>query len=391
MQRDVYKRPFCLCIMSNQQTKPTKIFIVAGEASGDIHASKLMRELKKTIPNCEFYGIGGACMEKEGLTSLVSQKEMSVVGFWEVAKRYRFLKSVLTRCSTTMVEKQCSVFIPVDYPGFNMRLAAHATKHEIPVEWYIAPQLWAWGKNRAKKLAKIVNHLLVVFPFEQDFFSQYGINTTLVGHPLLDDSVFASEFVPLSQRNNAIAFFPGSRVQEVQRHLPLFKEIAKELKRQDSTIELIIAKTPSLPSTLFEDAELQTLFSFSTSSRELLQTCKAGLVKTGTSTLEAALAGLPFAMMYKTSTVSFAISKHLVTLNYIALPNIIANKPIVREFIQSDVQPKGIAEELLKLYNNAEYASSMQQEFIAIKQSLGNSGASKRAAEHIVSMLNKQL
>ena len=201
-----------------------RIFISAGEPSGDLHAARLMAEIKKIYPEIEFVGLGGNRMEAEGLRSIIPISELSVVGFWEVAKKYRFFKEVLNKCTEIISSGDIDLFIPVDYPGFNMRLAANAKKAKVPVVYYIAPQLWAWGKDRAKKLARVCDRLLVLFPFEEEYFSSFGINTTFVGHPLLDNSMF--DEVDPADKKNIIAFLPGSRIQEIKRHGRLIRETA---------------------------------------------------------------------------------------------------------------------------------------------------------------------
>ncbi|MBX7154245.1 MAG: lipid-A-disaccharide synthase [Candidatus Kapaibacterium sp.] len=362
-----------------------RVFIVAGEPSGDLHGARLMQALLQLAPDTEFYGIGGERMIAAGLHSLVPLEQMSVVGFWEVAKRYSFFKSVLQQAATRMKELGCSVFVPVDYPGFNIRLATHARSMGIPVLWYIAPQLWAWGKNRAKQLAQVVNELFVVFPFEVEFFSRYGIDARFVGHPLLDDEDFAPPMQPLEGRNHAVAFLPGSRAQEVERHMPLFVETAQRVKERFPLVRCMVATSPTLPQEVYcKHVADSSLFEFHGDSRWVMKQCAAGVVKTGTSTLEAALCGMPFTMMYKTSMLSYTIAKNLVNLNHISLVNILARKTIVKELIQKEATPQSMANELERLLNNADYAQEMYNHFVEVREMLGESGASVRTARLIL-------
>lgn len=367
-----------------------RIFIVAGEASGDLHASRLMQALRHALPSVEFFGIGGERMIAEGLHSLVSLEQMNVVGFWEVAKRYTFFKSVLQQAEQLMTEVGSDIFIPVDYPGFNMRLAAQAKKHAIPVAWYIAPQLWAWGKKRARNLARVVDKLLVVFPFETSFFQNFGIDTRFVGHPLLDDPAFAQFMPPREGREHAVAFLPGSRTQEVERHIPLFSEVAMELKKHFPLVRCIIASSRSVPEQVYKRAVGESqLFELNPDARAVMRQCAAGVVKTGTSTLEAALSGLPFTMIYKTSWLSYRIGRMLVELPHISLVNILAQKAVVRELVQHDANPTSIVTELRRLLSDDSYAEQMYREFADIRTLLGQSGASGRAAQEIIAMLKK--
>lgn len=366
-----------------------KFFIVAGEPSGDLHAARLMHELKKIFPQAEFTGIGGDNMAREGLKSLVPLKEISVVGFWEVAKKYGFFKKLLKACEELLKVGGFDAFIPVDYPGFNMRLAAQAKVLKIPVIFYIAPQLWAWGENRAKKLAAVVDKLLVVFPFEVDFFKKFGIDAQFVGHPLLDDPAFKDGFKSFKERENRIAFLPGSRRQEVVKHLPIMEETARILLKELPDVRFSIAQSRNLPDEIFTSSFKNLPVTFEKDARALMQDSRAGLVKTGTSTLEAALCGMPFAMMYKTSPLSYHLSKYLVTLEHIALPNILLKRKIVPELIQAEAAPDIMARELLKVVQDDDISLKMQEDFGELRRLLGEEGASRRAAEVVAGMILK--
>jgi lipid-A-disaccharide synthase len=346
-----------------------------------------MRELKNLLPGVEFTGIGGENMEREGLKSLVALKEISVVGFWEVAKKYGFFKKLLKECGELLKTGDFDAFIPVDYPGFNMRLAAQAKLLKIPVIFYIAPQLWAWGKNRAKKLAAVVDKLLVVFPFEVEFFKKFGIDTEFVGHPLLDDPAFKNGFKSISERENRIAFLPGSRRQEVLKHLPIMEETAKILLKGLPDLQFSVAQSRSVSEEIYASSFKNLPITFEKDARVLMQKSRAGLVKTGTSTLEAALCGMPFAMMYQTSPVSYHLSKYLLTLDFIALPNILLKRKIVPELIQAEATPEIMARELLKIMRDEKIALKMQEDFGELRQLLGAEGASRQAAEVIVRLL----
>lgn len=371
-----------------------RYFIVAGEPSGDLHSAKLMSAIKLLDPSAEFYGIGGSRMEALGLQSIVPMQKMSVVGFWEVAKRYSFFKGVLNDCAQLMKKIQADVFIPVDYPGFNQRLAGSAKKNQIPVVWYIAPQLWAWGKNRADNLSKIVSELLVVFPFEQEYFNQFGINTTFVGHPLMDDDDFKGEVPTLQQREKIVALLPGSRLQELERHLPLFHAVVDILHPNYPEHQFVVAQAQSISKEYFADAERRfplLTFNDSLNTRQLMKRACAGIVKTGTSTLESALCGMPFVMAYKASNLSYLIGKQLIRLPYVSLPNIIAKKSVIPELIQQQATPKAIADKLAELLD-ATSSQAIEQTalFREIRTELGASGASSLAAQRIVEWADKQ-
>jgi lipid-A-disaccharide synthase len=362
-------------------------FIVAGEASGDLHAARLMRALKELLPGCRFSGIGGANMAREGLESIVSLADISVVGFWEVAKRYPMFRRLLQTTASMLASGAYDAFIPVDYPGFNMRLAASAKAAHVPVAWYIAPQLWAWGSDRAAKLKSLVDRLLVVLPFEPDFFRQFGIESHFVGHPLMEDSVIAAEPRSLRQREREIALFPGSRRQEIARNLPIMLESLAFMRRT----------APKTADTFLSEAHKNYGFSLEseTDSKCLLARARAGIVKTGTSTLEAALCGLPHVMMYRTSTLSYLYARRLVNLSTIALPNILMEKAhgrnnVIPEFIQNAATPNALAQAMVSLLDDTTTEITMMNDFATLREMLRNEHqgtASGNAARIIAEMV----
>lgn len=362
-----------------------------------MHGARLMRSLRQRLAQsqteCHFEGIGGPQMESEGLRSLVPMRDINVVGFWEVAKKYRFFTRLLDTCRQRLATTGFDAFIPVDYPGFNMRLAGHAKQARVPVCWYIAPQLWAWGVERAAKLRECVDMLLVVFPFEVDFFRTHGINAHFVGHPLMDAPEFAAPPPPLADRKPLVALLPGSRKQEVERNLPLFLQAAQYLASEHPHLAFRVAAAPHLPPKLYNSIEHCAFnIGLTTDSRALLCEAATGVVKTGTSTLEAALLGMPFAMAYKASPLTYLIAKRKITLPHIALANIVAGRTVVQEFIQSAATPKAIAQELERLLGDKNpyekhhslYTAPMLEAFAEIRATLGGAGASEAAARHIV-------
>lgn len=373
--------------MSNRK----KIFIIAGEPSGDTHAAKLLKELKKLMPDTIFSGIGGEAMQNEGFESIVDIRKMSVVGIWEVARKYRFFKNIYDLCKKKLLEEKYDILIPVDYPGFNIRIANFARAIGIPVVYYIAPQLWAWGKIRARKLASAVDKLLVVFPFEQKFFSALGIETHFIGHPILDEPIFMQKAKNYEEREKIIAFLPGSRKQELRRHLKLVIDSAKKLKTIFPDFRMGIAKIKGFDSYYKQYFKSNFIkWEIFEDSKELMNNSLVGIVKTGTSTLESALCGMPFVMFYKTSFISYNFGKKLINLPYISLPNILLEKPLVKEYFQKDANPLTIVNEIVKLINNKDYYKFHQNEFNILKNMLGNSGASQRAAKIIYDFVNSK-
>jgi len=360
-----------------------RIFIAAGEPSGDRHAARLMEQLRLLIPDVVFEGIGGPAMEMQGLHSMARIADLAVSGFWEVAKRYSFFRTLLTRCGDVISNASGSfsrgkpaLLICVDYPGFNMRLAALARQAGVPVCYYIAPQLWAWGKDRGPKLAAVVNKLLVVFPFEVEFFRSFGIDVHHVGHPLLDDPNFSS--LPNHQQHS-VAFLPGSRAQELHRHAPLLAETARILLRDDPSLSISSARPSNVPIEAYEEM-IDAGITVGDDARLVLRTSGAGMIKAGTSTLEAALSALPFSTFYHTSALSYALSKRLVTVNSVTMLNLLLHRPVINEYLQRDATPAALAAEVRTLLSDGGRRAEIHDACVEVRTELGGSGASARAA-----------
>jgi len=373
--------------------KKTKIFISAGDQSGDKHASLLMKEILELNPNIEFVGIGGENMKQFGLNSIVDIKEISVVGFWEVAKKYYFFKNLLNKSYTIIKNNNIDAFLAVDYPGFNLRLAKLIKKDKLDTKviHYIAPQLWAWGKNRAKGLADSVDLLLTVFPFETVFFGQYNIQTDFVGHPLLDNPAFENP-VDYDKRENLIAILPGSRKQEVLKHQLLLNKVIKLLiqKYPEYAIEIPIPAGFSAEEyKQYIDFDSKKVI-FTKDSRYSLSRAKVAIVKAGTSNLEATLLKTPYIMFYKASSLTYHIAKRLVTLPYLSLSNILLKKNAVTELIQDDATPDRVVNEVEKILTDGALRLRMLLDFEKIRSELGGSGASAKCAKSILQLLRSR-
>ncbi len=358
-----------------------KVFISAGDPSADRHAAELMKELKRIVPDIIFFGIGGPLAESQGLVSLASQRDIAVVGFWEVAKKYRFFKKLLARSKKLLCNESIDVFIPIDYPGFNIPLAEYSRSINIPVLYYIAPQLWAWGKGRSHKLANCVDKLLVVFPFEEKYFANFGINTQFVGHPLLDYPIFSKPSKDFDKRENIIAILPGSRKQELIHHKHFLNEIYELATKELPHYQLAVAKSPNISDKLIQS--INSNINIYNDSLELMSNAKIGIIKTGTSNLEAMLSGLPFVMFYKTSPLTYLMAKRLVNLPYISIVNILYNQFLVPEFIQNQAKVYNIIAYIKGLLNNRSEYDNIQHSFELLKQNLGSSGAAKTTANII--------
>lgn len=365
-----------------------KYFISVGDASADLHAAKLISAIRRLEPEAEFIGLGGPEMIKAGFRSLIPLNRISVIGFWEVVKHFRTFLDLKKKCSEILKSNKIDALIAVDYPGFNINLAASARTLGIPVLYYIAPQLWAWGANRAKKLARVVDKLFVVFPFEEEYFRKFGINTEFVGHPLLDNPVLNEEFIPIENRERRIMLLPGSRSQEIHRHLPILVETVKILKDKLPDFEFTIAKSKAVNIREIEKYTVRTPYiNIRDNARELMRRSRAGIVKSGTSNLEAALAGMPFSLVYTISKMTYFIGKRIINLDWISIVNILKNENVIKEFIQSDASPEAIASDILDLSVNSGRTDKMLKDFDSIRKMLGGGGASDRAAAEILKYL----
>ncbi|MCX7879801.1 MAG: lipid-A-disaccharide synthase [Ignavibacteria bacterium] len=365
--------------------KNLNVFIVSGESSGDSHSAKLMAELLKLQPEIKFYGIGGNEMEKIGLQSIVPISKISVVGIYEVVKNFFHIQKAYKQACNLLRSNNFNLVILVDFPGFNLRIAQVAKSLNIPICYYIAPQLWAWGKNRIKKLQNYINKLLVVFPFEENFFKSYGIDTEFVGHPLLDETIFKQEILPYEKRENIVALFPGSRKSEILQHKNLVIEIINKLKSRLPNYAVTIPIAKNLEKEFIEKelAEVVNFIHFTYDSLELLRKAKFGIIKSGTSNLESALLGLPFAMFYSTSFFTYFLAKKLINLNSLSIANILLNDKVVPEFIQKDAIPEKIVDLAQYVLTDQEVYQNFQNRLFEIRKILGGSGASSNAAKII--------
>lgn len=367
-----------------------KIFISAGDTSGDIHAAKLINKMKELDPEISFFGIGGTEMEKTGFfKSIIPLKEISVVGFYEVAKKIQLFRKLMKDSLDLIKNENIDVVIPVDYPGFNIELAKRLKKSSNKkVIYYIAPQLWAWGKDRATKLQNCIDLLLVVFPFEKDFFQKFGIPTEFVGHPLLDDQIFHDDFKTYDERNYSCIFMPGSRKQEIIKHLPLLNNTALELKKFDKELKCKLIISNNLDKEIiYNKIDDRINWEFKHNSKKQMQKSLVGVIKTGTSNLEASLLGIPYNMFYITSFITYNMGKRLINLDYLSLPNIIMKRNVIDEFIQSDATPQKISNSIINLIKNRNDYDKMQNDFRDLKHYIGGEGASLNVAKIILNYL----
>ena len=370
-----------------------KYYIIAGEASGDLHASNLVAEIKKKDKKAEFRGCGGDLMKAQGVELLKHYRTMAYMGFVEVAVNLRKVLGNIAQCKKDIVDYHPDVVILVDYPGFNLRIADFAHENGFKVVYYISPQIWAWKRRRVHKIKKSVDKMLVILPFEEEFYRRYGVDVTFVGNPLLDElakvgtgnrSIFLRRN-SLGERREIIALLPGSRRQEVKRTLPVMIKVASHFP----DYQFVIAGISSLDKSLYKDIMGQSdVFFVENQTYELLQNSSAAMVTSGTATLETALFSIPEVVCYKATDFSYRLAKWMIKVKFISLVNLIMDREVVKELIQGDMNEDNLVKELDQLLHNGKRQRKLLEDYEELKDKLGNVGASEKAAEIICESLS---
>jgi len=378
-------------------TTKKNILVLAGEASGDLHGAALIKAMKAIDPSLSFYGIGGDEMKREGLQLLYHINKMAFLGFVEVIKHLPFIKKVQTDVLKLVKEKNIQTCILIDYPGFNLSIAKKLNVLERKIIYYISPQIWAWGKHRIHKIKKLVNKMLVLFPFEETFYKNAGVNATFVGHPLIErinnySFIERNDFFSqnnLDAQKEILLVLPGSRIQEVAKIFPSVIEGAIAVARKFN-LQVVVGCSSNIDEKTFKNLSSEKDYRvIKNKSYELFKYAKLGIIKSGTSTLEAALFGLPMVIVYKTSSLTYLIGKKLITLNNIGLANIIAGETVVPELIQNDVNTKNILNECSNFLSDTSLYKTVSEKLKSLKEVLGTKDASKTAAEIIIASINE--
>ncbi|MEJ2615092.1 MAG: lipid-A-disaccharide synthase [Ignavibacteriaceae bacterium] len=371
------------------------LMIIAGEVSGDLHGSSLVRELKNMDSSLNIYGIGGDRMKDEGMEIIYHIKKMAFLGFAEVVKHLPFIKRVQHDLIAIIKEKNIKNVVLIDYPGFNLNFAKKLKALNLNVIYYISPQIWAWGAGRINKIKKLVSKMIVVFPFEETFYKDSGVNVEFVGHPLLErinehnfltkDELF--EKFNLDKSKEILLILPGSRLHEVERILPESIEAAEKITGEFN-LQAVIAGSPNISEKVYnkisnkKENKIITGYTY-----ELMRYSKIGIIKSGTSTLESALFTLPMIIVYKTGFITYSIGKKLVRVKNIGMANIVAEEKVVPELIQKNANAESIYLECKKILSDEGLYNSIKQKLSKVKDKLGSEGASRKAAGLIYSMM----
>lgn len=369
-----------------------RYFIIAAEESAEIYGARLVRELKRKDDYATFEGIGGNRMQKEGVKLLYMAHELALIGIVDIFKKIFFLRRVLGEIKARLKKGEVDVVILLDAPELNFRVGKFAHSLGIPVFYYVCPQLWAWRSYRAKSLAKWVDTMLVIFPFEEEFYQEYGVRSKFVGHPMLDEikpdpnrETLRADLMQ-AHTKKLIGLMPGSRMSEVRAILGLLIDAADLIRAKKPDVSFVIPVAPHMP-----EAEILA----AVGARDFIKVIKGGshkvmaandflITKSGTSTLEAMIIGTPMIIVYKTASLSYIIPRLMANVRFVGLPNLIADREVAIEYLQRDFKPEYVAETALEFLTNQLTLEKKRAEMEELKKALGEPGAAERAAEYII-------
>ncbi|MGD0916296.1 MAG: lipid-A-disaccharide synthase [Thermodesulfobacteriota bacterium] len=378
--------------------KSKKILLVAGEVSGDLHGAHLVEAIHRIDPEVQFLGVGGEGLERRGMRILYPAHSLSVVGLTEVFVKLRPILKALRRLKRSLEQERPDLVILIDFPGFNLWLAKIAHRRGIPILYYISPQVWASRPKRIKLIARVVKKMIVLFPFEVPLYEAAGVDVEWVGHPLLDivkptlPKEKAFQQFGLDPNRRTIALLPGSRIREIERLLPPLLASAHLLQKEIPELQFIIPLAPGIPHTIFAShmekasVPVKVVEGF---TYDVMNLSELLITASGTATLEGAILGKPMIIIYRVSSLTYWIGRAMIHVNHIGLVNLVAEKEIVPELIQKDVNPQKIAEEALRILKNPVFCQRMIESMAEVRKNLGEAGAAHRAARIVMTLLNE--
>jgi len=372
------------------------VVIVAGEASADLHGSNLVKALKRLRPGIVFRGIGGKRMEQAGVDILFRCSDMAVVGLTEVMYKLPTIIRASRKLKSILKKDHPDLLILIDYPDFNLHVARSAKRYHVPVLYYISPQVWAWRKGRVRRIARRVDRMAVILPFEEAFYRQRGVEVDFVGHPLLDfipaEVNKAQVVVKLGVEDSqpVVGLLPGSRKEEVENLLPVMVKSAEILARAYPRIRCLLPLAKTIDIALvqsFIDNSSVEIKVVEDGLYDVLRVCDVVLVASGTATLETAIMGVPMVIVYKVSSLSYRVGKMIIKVPYIGLVNLIAGEEIVPELIQDEVIPDRLAHEALRILEDTGLRQGIIKKLQRIREGLGKGGASEKTAQIALDMM----
>lgn len=372
------------------------VMIVAGEASGDLHGANLVKALRQRAPELTFFGIGGSLMREAGVRILVDAAQLAVVGITEVMAKLGGIVQGSRVAKNAIRARRPDLLVLIDFPDFNLNLAAFAKKSGIKVLYYVSPQIWAWRSGRVKKIKKRVDHMAVILPFEEKFYKHHGVPVTFVGHPLLDDPALSrvdDRHSTPADGSAVVGLLPGSRDAEIQRHLPLMLKAAAELSRRLAGIRFLISVAPTVSPEQVEAAvaHYQGMFPCQLvhgPARGVFTRCDLAVAVSGTVTLEAAFYQTPAIIVYRVSPLSYWMGRLMVQVKYIGLVNLIADRHVLPELIQQEADPATIARHAARMLTDKAKLQQLKEELSRIKGLFGRPGASRRVADIALKMMS---
>ena len=380
---------------------PPRIVLSAGEASGDRLGAGLARALLRRRPELELVGMGGAQMEQAGVRRVQDADEVAVVGLFEVLRHLPALRRAMARL-TALLDRGADLIVPIDYQDFNMRLAAKAKQRGVPVVYFVSPQVWAWRPGRVEKVRKLVRRILVLFPFEVAFYEKVGVPVDFVGHPIVElpttgpDRATLCRTAGLDAERPIVALMPGSRRGELERLLPPMLDAARRLIAHDARLQFLLPLAPALDPLRVEALRVEAgdgvppVAIHRGDFPQLLEHCEAGVVASGTASLEAASMRLPIVVVYKVGGLSYALARRMVKLENVALPNLVAGQRVVPELIQDACSGEAIAAEIRRYLDDPQHAAAVRETLRQVRERLGEPGIYDRAADAVLQVLDDE-